>query len=935
MPTFIDAIRGILPDLIGLFRTFSNVLKAVIGFVDIFGSKITLAISALIPALTFATSSAIAGVPSFSSLKGGSLARSGTGYSPDFVGPLPFAEKTIRGAAFGTFLSAIGRATVAFAAITAAMYLLQKAMNLFMDWMEKRRIEGVAAITKEFNQNKASTLTSTVLANAGLLAEKTPKLNLYPKSSRGRYVNTLEYAQKLTDKLSEAKQSGNRDEYSRTYRDLESFVDILSKKLGDRFSVSAPENQKLAFSDSVSKLLDSSSGKSVMFGSASLNSVSRAGTTVSTSFASVLEALDKNQPVNAGNLEAANKAVSEFQKATSDITSSIKAYEVLSSEVSKGQSDLVSRISSIASDQGVSQVSEVKGFIEMLKSGGFDQYLLAVEVAQANEAFTRKAITEFDTALNQLKGAENLFGQITKVSKDSATYNSLRSTIIKTIESATGKEVDGIQKAVDDVLAKMSTDKRGKVINTSKVEEAANKLFVDLVQDKTDKVSQAILSGSETAAKYVEAAIQYVDQKFPGLINQIDSFLSKAGQAIKDIASKFGVDIESFPSLRGIPSLIRSNGSVGASTVIDSGTSAKNNFQKTSDKAGAKGTSRGTQYRFQDNSSQFLLAILGEDFETKVSDKLKPSLQSALTSSLQSLGDVDAPEQLASKIVSEDFSTRLEGHLEALRAFQEAALKARDSTRMFSDEWMNANNVVNQTQGAIQRIKLQQEQNSLLAQSAREVGEAFKGSLSNGISDFILGTKSAGEAFRAFIADFIQQAVRAMVNRAVQSLFGTAASSKAGGSGLFGALFSMIETGFSGGGSVKKLASGGFIQEGSGSKDDVPAMLMRGEYVLNRRAVSRLGIGFLDQVNSQSGSIQHFAEGGAVRSAPMSPPSVVSNSGNSTAISINVSSSGDSSTTKKGSGDSKGDDELARMLRNAVIEVLQDQKRIGGVLRDR
>jgi hypothetical protein len=57
-------------------------------------------------------------------------------------------------------------------------------------------------------------------------------------------------------------------------------------------------------------------------------------------------------------------------------------------------------------------------------------------------------------------------------------------------------------------------------------------------------------------------------------------------------------------------------------------------------------------------------------------------------------------------------------------------------------------------------------------------------------------------------------------------------------------------------------ASGGYIQGGSGSKDDVPAMLMGGEYVISKSAVRKYGTSFFDSLNK--GGVQKFATGGIV-----------------------------------------------------------------------
>jgi TP901 family phage tail tape measure protein len=60
------------------------------------------------------------------------------------------------------------------------------------------------------------------------------------------------------------------------------------------------------------------------------------------------------------------------------------------------------------------------------------------------------------------------------------------------------------------------------------------------------------------------------------------------------------------------------------------------------------------------------------------------------------------------------------------------------------------------------------------------------------------------------------------------------------------------------------MASGGYIKGGSGSKDDVPAMLMGGEYVVTKSAVQKYGPAFFDSLNK--GSIKKYANGGWVES---------------------------------------------------------------------
>jgi hypothetical protein len=181
-----------------------------------------------------------------------------------------------------------------------------------------------------------------------------------------------------------------------------------------------------------------------------------------------------------------------------------------------------------------------------------------------------------------------------------------------------------------------------------------------------------------------------------------------------------------------------------------------------------------------------------------------------------------------------------------------------------------------------------------------------------------------------------------------------------------------------GGGYIAKFAGGG-----STGQDNIPALLMGGEYVMNKKAVDMYGKDFMGQLNS--GSLPKYASGGMVGTsysgqsntdqsssmdelvtalntlndnlskdsgitqsesgraslagtAQESGMSVVNN------ISINMSQGGEvtseaNSTTQKGASNSKNDQnsmqnngKLAELLRSKVVEVLVEQKRPGGLL---
>ncbi|MDC7707251.1 hypothetical protein [Vogesella indigofera] len=79
-------------------------------------------------------------------------------------------------------------------------------------------------------------------------------------------------------------------------------------------------------------------------------------------------------------------------------------------------------------------------------------------------------------------------------------------------------------------------------------------------------------------------------------------------------------------------------------------------------------------------------------------------------------------------------------------------------------------------------------------------------------------------------------------------------------------------------GGVKKFASGGLVSgPGTSTSDSIPARLSHGEYVINARAVSRLGVSFLDAINGLSagprfsGGRLAFAAGGLVPEASSQP----------------------------------------------------------------
>jgi hypothetical protein len=170
---------------------------------------------------------------------------------------------------------------------------------------------------------------------------------------------------------------------------------------------------------------------------------------------------------------------------------------------------------------------------------------------------------------------------------------------------------------------------------------------------------------------------------------------------------------------------------------------------------------------------------------------------------------------------------------------------------------------------------------SSLAQMKDEAGrlEEQMGSsildLKNGFVDAfstaISGSKSFGNAFADEMLNVAQNIVKQGINSLISNLFNrlfsgmftqnTAQGIDVAASGLLGDA-SFLSTGTATNQSRFGFATGGKVNGGSGTKDDVPAMLTGGEYVINKKAVKSLGTKFLDALNN--GGIGMYSSGGYV-----------------------------------------------------------------------
>jgi len=134
--------------------------------------------------------------------------------------------------------------------------------------------------------------------------------------------------------------------------------------------------------------------------------------------------------------------------------------------------------------------------------------------------------------------------------------------------------------------------------------------------------------------------------------------------------------------------------------------------------------------------------------------------------------------------------------------------------------------------------------------------------LSSTLTDVIMGTKSAGEAFAAFakqvIAEVMKMIVQLLILKALKMALGMfSEGGPVGGTGL-----SLTNTG-------GLYASGGHVSgAGTGTSDSIPAMLSNGEFVINAEAARQIGMPMLNALNS--GNMPTFG-GGDISDMPQSP----------------------------------------------------------------
>jgi hypothetical protein len=135
----------------------------------------------------------------------------------------------------------------------------------------------------------------------------------------------------------------------------------------------------------------------------------------------------------------------------------------------------------------------------------------------------------------------------------------------------------------------------------------------------------------------------------------------------------------------------------------------------------------------------------------------------------------------------------------------------------------------------------------------KRLADNLEDSLSNTFDNLATGAyDSLGDAFLGIALDFgraLQKEISAAAAKSIVSSF-----SGGSGSGLFSGIGNFFGKAFQG------RNAGGLITGGSGVRDDVPAALTGGEYVIKKSAVQKYGLDFMEKLNS--GYIRPMQSGG-------------------------------------------------------------------------
>ena len=194
---------------------------------------------------------------------------------------------------------------------------------------------------------------------------------------------------------------------------------------------------------------------------------------------------------------------------------------------------------------------------------------------------------------------------------------------------------------------------------------------------------------------------------------------------------------------------------------------------------------------------------------------------------------------------------RSAGEAERTARIREKKFKASDPFAAFSEEMTYG------TQDMARDV------NSAFTDTARTMKSEFN----NAFQSVIDGTKTVDDAFRTMALNIANRIQQLALEMATNSIFNSLFSSIGGIPSVFKNPLGGAAGGIVTNNGIQRFSGGGKVMGGSGTRDDVPAMLGKGEYVIKKSAVNRYGDRFLQKLN-EGGFIQMAGGGYASYNPP-------------------------------------------------------------------
>lgn len=227
----------------------------------------------------------------------------------------------------------------------------------------------------------------------------------------------------------------------------------------------------------------------------------------------------------------------------------------------------------------------------------------------------------------------------------------------------------------------------------------------------------------------------------------------------------------------------------------------------------------------------------------RVHEKLKEAIEKANKSGVTFTQRVNMMKSAMADAAAEGKFAR--GEMSGREYADDAVRRARRDARTGAFDPRTDTMDLVRSQFAYNEVDKMEDYQRLIVETARTFKSEFKGAFKS----FIDGSKGSKEAFRDFATSILDRITDITTDMAFDALFG----------GLFG-----TPTGgrLNKGGRVGKFSKGGFVNMGgSGVRDDVPAMLTEGEFVVNAKA-ARQNAAILSAINTG----QRLASGGSISS---------------------------------------------------------------------